>query len=85
MNKEALEQLEAKKQLNKVSDKALLLAVRIRTAKSKEQLSLIGPDLYALNMELLELLKENEADYIKTMSNQIIPVLKEDKQEQEKR
>jgi hypothetical protein len=73
---------EAKEQLNQLSDKALLVAVKIRTAKTKEHLSLIGPDLYALNMELLELLKENEADYINTMSNQIIPVVK---QEQEKR
>jgi hypothetical protein len=66
-----------KEQLNQLSDKALLVAVKIRTAKTKEQLFLIGPDLYALNMELLELLKENEADFIDTMSNQIIPVEKE--------
>jgi hypothetical protein len=78
MNKEALEQL---KQL---SDKALLVAIKIRTAKTKAQLAAIGPELNNLNMETLNLLKANEADYINTMSNQIIPVDKEDTQENKK-
>jgi hypothetical protein len=67
----------AKEQLNQLSDKALLVAVKIRTAKTKEQLFLIGPDLYSLTLETLDLLNTNEVDFINTFSNQIIPVEKE--------
>lgn len=70
---------ETLKQLKELSDKALLVAVKIRTAKTKAQLAAIGPDMNALNMTALELLRTNQEHYINTMSDEIVTSEQEDK------